>query len=88
MLTWAVHAVRWETRLLNVSTVQHWLVDGVDLPTSTWRRKPEHQSDMIGLALLRRYGGVWLDASIALTQPLEWVPRLLAERGGKVDSLW
>lgn len=33
-------------------------------------------SDQVRLAILRRHGGVWLDASVFLTQPLdEWLPQ-------------
>ncbi|MGE8374978.1 MAG: glycosyltransferase family 32 protein, partial [Diaphorobacter nitroreducens] len=31
------------------------------------------RADWIRLELLRRHGGIWLDASTILTQPLDWV---------------
>ena len=34
---------------------------------------PALRSDFIRLELLKRYGGVWLDATIALTEPLDWI---------------
>lgn len=34
---------------------------------------PALRSDFLRLELLSRYGGVWLDATIALTEPLDWI---------------
>ncbi|KAL1496773.1 hypothetical protein AB1Y20_014362 [Prymnesium parvum] len=50
-------------------------------------RKPElsPQSDMIGIALQRRYGGLWVDASVILTQPLDWLLNEMQSHGGLVD---
>lgn len=33
----------------------------------------QRQADWTRLALLKRHGGIWLDASTILTQPLDWV---------------
>lgn len=45
------------------------------VPESLGRLNIAKQTDWIRLALLHRYGGMWLDASIILTQPLAWVER-------------
>jgi hypothetical protein len=71
--SWSVQAADWDVRFLNLSNVRAWLTEGIDVPPSTWLRSPQHQSDMIGLALLRRFGGVWIDASALLTKPLNWL---------------
>ena len=34
---------------------------------------PALRSDFIRLALLRRYGGVYMDATVILTEPLDWI---------------
>ncbi len=73
MRTWEVHSSGWTTRLLNRTTIGEWLEEGVDYPAVTWQQTPQHQSDMFGLALVRRYGGLWMDASIVLTRSLDWV---------------
>ena len=65
MFTWRRRAAGWEVRLLNAKTVTAWLDEGSDFPPLTWSRIPQHQSDVFGLALLRRYGGVYMDATIA-----------------------
>lgn len=46
-----------------------------NVPESLGRLNIAKQTDWIRLALLHRYGGMWLDASIILTQPLNWVER-------------
>ncbi|WP_158291747.1 glycosyltransferase family 32 protein [Lampropedia puyangensis] len=45
------------------------------VPDTLARLNIAKQTDWIRLALLHRYGGMWLDASIILTQPLDWVDR-------------
>ena len=43
------------------------------LPTILSTLEPPKRADWIRLELLRQYGGIWLDASIFLTTPLDWV---------------
>jgi hypothetical protein len=45
------------------------------------------QSDLIGLALQRRYGGVWIDATMFMTQPLDWLPRALDAAGHRTETV-
>lgn len=42
---------------------------------------PAKRADWIRLELLRRHGGIWLDASTVLTQPLDWVLQQQARTG-------
>lgn len=44
-----------------------------DIPQHLDRLGIAKQTDWIRLELLHRYGGIWLDSSIILTQPLSWV---------------
>lgn len=50
--------------------------DYIDLPAFVWEKRKNQQlnrtffSDLLRLALLNTYGGVWLDATILLTAPL------------------
>ena len=85
--SWAVQAADWDVRFLNQTTALSWLLDGMDMPRTTWDQSPQNQAAMIGLALLRRYGGVWLDASVLLTQPLTWLLAELRGRPGETDFL-
>lgn len=43
------------------------------LPTALEGAPPPKRADWIRLALLLHHGGIWLDASTILTQPLDWV---------------
>lgn len=44
-----------------------------NLPQTFSELGPARQSDWVRLYVLHKYGGIWIDASIVLTQPLEWV---------------
>ena len=71
--SWRLHAPEWQVRLLDAVSVREWLEEGADYPAVTWSRTPAHQSDLFGLALVRRYGGLYLDATVLLTRPLRWL---------------
>lgn len=44
-----------------------------ELPQTFHHLGGVRQSEWLRLYLLRRYGGIWLDASIVLTRPLDWL---------------
>jgi hypothetical protein len=46
------------------------------LPPGLMQQSTTRRADWLRLELLLRYGGIWLDASIILTEPLDWVLRL------------
>ncbi len=49
-----------------------------DVPSNLGTLHVTKQSDWLRLALLQKYGGVWLDASIILTEPLDnWLVPIL-----------
>ena len=53
-----------------------------DLPARFDEFRVQHQSDFIRLALLSRYGGVWMDASTFLTKPLlPWIGEVSSDCG-------
>ena len=57
-------------------------LDPQDFPPRFEELPVQHQSDLIRLALLERYGGVWLDASVFLTRPLlDWLAAVSGEAG-------
>ncbi|KQY79235.1 mannosyltransferase [Ensifer sp. Root142] len=50
----------------------------VDVPPHRADRKIQWRADLIRIALLRDYGGVWVDATTFCTKPLdEWLPPLM-----------
>lgn len=46
------------------------------LPPGLAEQSPTRRADWLRLELLRRHGGIWLDASSILTQSLDWVLEL------------
>lgn len=59
----------YDIKVLNNQSVQDYL----ELPTFHQDLKPAHIADYIRLSLLKEYGGIWLDASIFLTESLNWI---------------
>lgn len=47
-----------------------------DLPAGLAAQSPTRRADWLRLELLRRHGGIWLDASSILTESLDWVLQL------------
>lgn len=60
----------WNCRFLNSETLKNYL-DSKEFPKEYNNLKPQHQADYIRLALLKKYGGVWLDSSIILNSEEE-----------------
>lgn len=58
-----------EIHMLNEQTVHDYIPDAPDLSGHTTNK----QTDWIRLELLRRYGGIWLDATFFVTRSLNWV---------------
>lgn len=68
----------WEVRLLSRATALEHVAAG-DLPPAFPRMSPSFQADALRLALLRRHGGMWVDATtIAVRNLSEWVGQALA----------
>ncbi|CAE8645381.1 unnamed protein product [Polarella glacialis] len=70
--SWRALNPNWEVRVLNPSTMYTW-ISKEDLPKTFDQLIVHHQSDAIRLALLAKYGGVWLDADTILLKPLDEV---------------
>lgn len=72
LANWKKYAPDHEIRMLHPAIVPDYLDKG-DLP-SCYAELPEYRkADWLRLALLQRYGGIWLDASLFLTDTLDWV---------------
>ena len=81
--TWDNRAPDWEVHVLSRANLRDYL-DEERLPVG-WRDLNVLQlSDLIRLEVLAERGGVWLDATVALVEPLEaWVPEL-SEQGALI----
>lgn len=60
----------YEVRVLNDAQVRALIPDA---PPVLAQVAPAKRADWIRLALLHRFGGIWIDASTVLTQSLDWV---------------
>jgi Capsular polysaccharide synthesis protein len=69
---WERMAPEYEMRYLNRNTIFNW-VRKENLPTHFENLPPFRQADWLRLELLKIYGGLWIDASIILTQTMEWL---------------
>lgn len=69
---WARFNPGYSVHLVSAASL-HEYVDGADLPERFGQATPARQSDWLRLYFLRRYGGIWLDASIILTRSLDWM---------------
>jgi hypothetical protein len=68
--------------VIDKSTITDWL-DAQLITDQFAQLPPFRQADWLRLQLLARHGGIWIDASTLLTQSLEWVHTLQAERGSE-----
>lgn len=60
--SWKVRNPNWRVIILDDSTYQQY-VSVSDLPTTFFSLKVQHRSDFLRLAVLLRYGGIYMDAS-------------------------
>ncbi|WP_151676196.1 MULTISPECIES: capsular polysaccharide synthesis protein [Acinetobacter] len=63
------HCFDYEVNILNSSNINQY----IDLPLLNEDVLPAQKADLIRLELLTNYGGVWMDASIFLTENLDWI---------------
>lgn len=69
---WRFFAYDHEIRFINPSTLNIWL-DKDSIPSIFDTLPAYRKADWIRLQLLKKYGGIWIDASTLLTQDLKWL---------------
>lgn len=67
---WKKFNPTYDIRVLHEHNLSEFLPD---VPAQIYAVDLTKRADWIRLALLAKYGGIWLDASIILTQSLDWV---------------
>jgi len=76
--SWATYAPDFEVRLLSQETWSTY-VDSAELDTKLAKLDSKKFADWLRVTVLARYGGVWMDATMLLFEPLE---RLIDEGPG------
>lgn len=86
--TWRYHNPDWDIRVLNKSAVHEYLSES-DLP-NRFAHLFSHQtaSDCVRLALLARYGGVWMDVNILLRRSLDDLCWNAVQRGDRKAAVF
>lgn len=69
---WKAHCPGFQVHVLNARNVGDFVAPG-DLPPAFASLHPTKQSDWLRLYVMHRFGGYWLDATILLTRPLDWM---------------
>ena len=72
MDNWRLQCPDYRIDVLNADNLERFVAPG-DLPPDFARLAPPKQADWLRLYLVRHHGGFWLDASIVLTQSLDWL---------------
>ncbi|NHB58718.1 glycosyltransferase family 32 protein [Acinetobacter shaoyimingii] len=49
---------------------------------------PQHKADLIRLNLLYQHGGIWLDASIIVYEPLDWIQTLIEKNQTEIFAYY
>lgn len=70
--TW--YKTGYQVRVINRSNIKKWIPD-VDILNLKCIDSPARTSDFVRLFLLYRYGGVWCDASLILTEDFSWLEK-------------
>ncbi|MBS0466096.1 MAG: capsular biosynthesis protein, partial [Proteobacteria bacterium] len=69
---WRRQCPDYSVEVLNAGNLERFVAPG-DLPPGFAQLAPAKQADWLRLYLVRHHGGFWLDASIVLTQSLDWL---------------
>jgi hypothetical protein len=79
---WQRFAPDHSIRVLNENSLADWL-DPTVITQQFHQLPPFRQADWLRLKLLEQYGGIWIDASSLLSQDLNWVHQLQAEKSSE-----
>ena len=72
-----LNSATWNIVLLDRAALAQWIAP--DVLTAAYKIKSTNPSDLVRFYLLSTLGGVWLDATILCTMPLDaWIPAKLA----------
>ena len=72
--TWKYHCKNnWSINILNKETIKLFLEENIDYPENIWNCEPVKQGDMFGVALINKYGGIWIDTNIIMRKSIDFI---------------
>jgi hypothetical protein len=72
--TWKYYCKNnWSINILNKDTIKLFLKEDIDYPKNIWNDSGVKQGDMFGVALVNKYGGIWMDSNIIMLQPIDFI---------------
>lgn len=78
--SWEYKNPTWEVRCLDEITLQHYIKVGTYIDLSNRKITRASFSDIVRIALLHEYGGVWADATTVCNLPLDdWLTDIMSE---------
>jgi hypothetical protein len=80
--SWKKYNPDYEVVVLNPKTVKYYL--DLDIENMKMNDGPTRESDIIRINILQKYGGVWVDASILMTAPLDFTSEEYEYYGYKI----
>lgn len=63
----------WKINVLNSRTITDFLTEDVDFPANIWNYPIVKQTEMFRFALIKKYGGIWMDANIIMRKPIDFI---------------
>jgi hypothetical protein len=87
MKSWTVHNPGYRINIVTRNTVKDFLPD-IDASKWTHADGLAHFADRVRINLLVRYGGIWIDASILCTRPLQWIHDLREKHDSDVVAFY
>lgn len=81
--TWQAHNPDWAIHTLTRATIDNYVDIDLIVPGYKDKKMPlEAYSDIVRIALLNKYGGVWVDATLYCNQPLDsWIHPYITASG-------
>lgn len=68
---WKKHCTNYKITILSPSNLKEYIHEDIlSLPMST---TPQRTSDFVRIHVLEKHGGIWADASLLLTESLDWI---------------
>jgi hypothetical protein len=78
--SWKFHNQDWTIHLLDNTNIHTYITIENDIDLSNHNLEYSHKSDIIRLLLLKKYGGLWVDATVLCRKPLHnWLPEHIIE---------